>query len=104
MVRDAGLDAGVAGSVVTALGFLELSFAAALLVAWHRRWPLFVCLASMLLATAVVGMHSPRYFGAAFNPLTLNLAVASLAGIDLLVVGRIPSAARCLRRSGQEGA
>ena len=100
LVRDAGLAADVAGSVVTALGILELSFAAALLVAWHRRWPLFVCLAVMLIATAAVGMNSPRYFGAAFNPFTLNLAVACLASIDLLVVGSIPSAGRCLRRPG----
>jgi uncharacterized membrane protein YphA (DoxX/SURF4 family) len=104
MVRDAGVAAAVAGSTVTALGILELSFAAALLVAWHRRWPLFVCLALMLLATAVVGMNSPRYFSAAFNPFTLNLAVACLASIDLMVVGRIPSAARCLRRPGPEKA
>ena len=104
MVRDAGLAADVAGCVVTALGILELSFAVALLVAWHRRWPLFVCLALMLLATAAVGMNSPRYFSAAFNPFTLNLAVACLASIDLLVVGSIPSAARCLRRAGPEKA
>jgi uncharacterized membrane protein YphA (DoxX/SURF4 family) len=104
MVRDAGLAAGVAGSVVTSLGILELSFAAALLVAWHRRWPLLVCLGLMLVATAAVGINSPRYFSAAFNPFTLNLAVACLAGIDLLVVGSIPSAARCLRRPGPEKA
>jgi uncharacterized membrane protein YphA (DoxX/SURF4 family) len=72
MVRDAGLAAGVAGSVVTALGILELSFAAALLVAWHRRWPLFVCFGLMLVATAAVGINSPRYFSAAFNPFTLT--------------------------------
>jgi uncharacterized membrane protein YphA (DoxX/SURF4 family) len=104
MVRDAGFGAGLAGSVVTALGILELSFAAALLVAWHRRWPLFVCLALMLLATAGVAINSPRYFIAAFNPFTLNLAIACLASIDLLVVGSIPSAARCLRRPGPEKA
>jgi hypothetical protein len=104
MVRDAGLAAGAAASVVTALGILELAFAAALLLVWHRRWPLVVCLALMALATAAVGMNSPRYFGAAFNPFTLNLAVACLAGIDLLVVGSIPSAARCLRRPGPEKA
>jgi hypothetical protein len=104
MLRDAGVAAGVTGFAVTALGILELLFAAALLVAWHRRWPLFVCLALMLFATAAVGMNSPRYFGAAFNPFTLNLAVASLASIDLLVVGSIPSAARCLRRPGPEKA
>jgi uncharacterized membrane protein YphA (DoxX/SURF4 family) len=104
MVRDAGFAAGVAGFVVTAVGILELMFAAALLLAWHRRWPLFFCLTLMLLTTAAVGMNSPRYFGAAFNPFTLNLAVACLAGIDLLVVGSIPSAARCLRRPGPERA
>jgi len=102
MVRDAGLAAGIAHSVVTALGVLELSFAVVLLVAWHRRWPLFVCLAFMLVATAAVGINSPRYFGAAFNPFTLNLAVACLTLIDLLVLGSIPSAARCLRRPGPE--
>jgi hypothetical protein len=104
MVRDAGQASSVASSVVGALGVLELSFAAALLVAWPRRWPLFVCLVSMLLATTAVGMSSPRYFSAAFNPFTLNLAVACLASIDLLVVGSIPSAARCLRRPGPEKA
>jgi hypothetical protein len=56
----------------------------------------------MLLATVAVGINSPRYFSAAFNPLTLNLAIACLASIDLLVVGNIPSAARCLRRPGPE--
>jgi hypothetical protein len=102
MLRDAGFAAGMAGPVVTALGILEMSFALVLLVAWHRRWPLFVCIGLMILATAAVGMNSPRYFTAAFNPLTLNLAIASLATIDLLVVGSIPSAARCLRRPASE--
>ena len=100
MVRDAGFAAGVADSIVTALGILEMSFAAVLLVAWHRRWPLIVSLSLMLIATVTVGMNSPRYFGAAFSPFTLNLAVAGLASIDLLVVGTIPSAARCRRRPG----
>lgn len=102
MLRDAGVAAAATGFAVTALGILELSFAAALLVAWHRRWPMFVCLGSMLLATVAVGLNSPRYFQAAFNPLTLNLAVACLASIDLLVLGSIPSAARCLRRPSPE--
>ena len=58
----------------------------------------------MLVATATVGLNSPRYFEAAFNPASLNLAVASLAAIDLLVLGSIPSAARCLRRPRPEKA
>jgi hypothetical protein len=102
MLRDAGVAAGVTNFAVIALGILELSFAATVLVAWHRRWPMFVCLGLMLFATTAVGMNSPRYFGAAFNPLTLNLAVACLAGIDILVLGSIPSATRCQRRPTAE--
>jgi DoxX-like protein/polyketide cyclase/dehydrase/lipid transport protein len=104
MLQDAGVSAGVTNAAVIALGMSELAFAALLLIAWHRRWPVFVCLGSMLLATLVVGLNSPRYFAAAFNPASLNLAVASLAAIDLMVLGSIPSAARCLRRPGPERA
>jgi DoxX-like family len=104
MLHDVGVSAGVTNTAVIALGISELAFAAALLVAWHRRWPVFVCLGSMLLATVVVGLNSPRYFEAAFNQASLNLAVASLAAIDLLVLGSIPSAARCLRHPCSEEA
>jgi hypothetical protein len=67
---------------VVTLGLLELVLAAALLIAWHRRWPLVTCFVATV----------------AFNPVSLNLAVVCLAAIDLLVLGSIPSAARCLRR------
>jgi hypothetical protein len=49
-------------------------------------------------ATIGVAVNSPRYLGAAFNPVSLNLAVLCLAVIDLLVLGGLPSAARCRRR------
>jgi hypothetical protein len=104
MLRDVGVSAGITNIAVIALGMLELAFAAVLLVAWHRRWPVYVCLGSMLLATAVVGLNSPRYLEAAFNPVSLNLAVVCLAGIDLLVLGSIPSAARCMRHPCPEKA
>jgi hypothetical protein len=52
----------------------------------------------MAAATTVVGLYSPRFIDAAFNPIALNLAVAALAAIDLLVIGNVPSAARCRRR------
>ena len=56
----------------------------------------------MPVASAVIGVLSPRFFAAAFNPFSLNLAVVSLAAIDLLVLSRVPSAARCLRRPASE--
>lgn len=104
MLRDVGVPTGVTNITVIAFGILEMAFAAALLVFWHRRWPVSVCLGSMILATTVVGLNSSRYFEAAFNPASLNLAVVCLAAIDLLVLGSIPSAARCLRRPPLEKA
>jgi hypothetical protein len=102
MLRDVGVTVSVANIEVIALGILELGLAAALLTAWHRRWPVAVSLGAMLLATTVVGLSSPRYFGAAFNPASLNLAVASLAAIDLLVLRDLPSATRCRRHPSLE--
>jgi hypothetical protein len=102
MFRDVGVSAGVTDTAVVALGVLELAFAVMLVAAWQRRWPVTVCLGSMLVATAAVGLQSPRFFASAFNPAALNLAVASLAAIDLLVLGGIPSAGRCLRRPSPE--
>ena len=102
MLRDAGLSSAIADTAVVALGGIELAFAMVLLAAWRRRWPLLVCLAVMLAATVTVGLFSPRYLTAAFNPMSLNTAVASLAVIDLLVLEHVPSAARCLRRPRPE--
>jgi uncharacterized membrane protein YphA (DoxX/SURF4 family) len=98
MLRDAGVDAEGTGALLTLLGIAELLLALCLLVFWHRRWPPLVCLGLMLLATIGVAMTSPRYLGAAFNPVSLNLAVACLAAIDLMILKGLPSAARCRRR------
>jgi uncharacterized membrane protein YphA (DoxX/SURF4 family) len=102
MLGDAGISAAVRQIVLAALGVSEMAFAAALLIAGCRRWPAWVCLASMAVATLVVGVNSPRFFAGAFNPFSLNVAVAALAAIDLLVLGGVPSAARCLRRPAQD--
>ena len=104
MLRDAGVAAGVTGSVVTALGILELAFAVALLFAWHRRWPVFVCL----------GVDAPGHRGGraeftailrgGVQPVHAESRGRLPRGIDLLVLGSIPSAARCLRRPCPEKA
>ena len=98
MLTDGGVAPDERYLVLNLLGIAELVFAGTLLIAWRRRWPLLACMASMVAATAIVGVHSPRFFEAAFNPLSLNLVVASLAAIDLLVLASVPTATRCLRR------
>jgi len=104
MLEDAGIPAAAGAMARTALGTCELALAATLLVAWCRRLPAWVSLALMPIATAVVGVQSPRFFAAAFNPFSLNAAVAALAAIDLLVLAGVPSASRCLRRPRSEHA
>jgi uncharacterized membrane protein YphA (DoxX/SURF4 family) len=98
MLRDAGIAAQSTWAVLVLLGVVELLIALCLLIFWRRRWPSLLCLGLIVLATIGVAVNSPRYLGAAFNPVSLNLAVACLAVVDLLVISGLPSAARCRRR------
>jgi hypothetical protein len=104
MLEDAGIPADAGSIALAALGTCELALAAALLLAWCRRWPAWVSLALMPIATALVGVHSSRFFTAAFNPFSLNVAVAALAAVDLLVLAGVPSASNCLRHPPSEHA
>jgi hypothetical protein len=51
----------------------------------------------MAAATIGVAVNSPRYLGAAFTPVSINVAVACLAAVDLLLLAGLPSAVRCRR-------
>jgi hypothetical protein len=102
MFRDAGVAAESTGALLTLLGTAELLLAVCLMVFWHRRWPPMVCLGLVLLATIGVAVTSPRYLGAAFNPVSLNLAVACLTSIDRIILKGLPSAAHCRRRPASE--
>jgi hypothetical protein len=91
MMEAIGVPATHAVPLVAALGVSELAVAVALLAAWTRSWPAWLCLIAMPIATAVVGLSSPVFFGAAFNPFSLNVSVAALAAVDLLVIAGVPS-------------
>jgi hypothetical protein len=101
MLRDAHVPSGLVEAALTAFGLAEVILAVVLLLFGNRRWPAVVCLALMVAATIGVAAFSPRYLGAAFNPVSLNASVAALALVDLLVHADVPSAARC-RRSPSE--
>jgi hypothetical protein len=102
LLYDAGIAATAAPTALIALGVVEVLFAAVLLTAWHQRWPLWLCLGAMVLATADVALNSPRFLTAAFNPASMNGAVACLAAIDALVITGVPSSAACRRRPDPE--
>lgn len=72
-----------AWTLVVAAGVAEIAFAACLLLLWRRRWPALACLAFVVPVTVLVAFASPQLFLGAFNPLTLNVAVAALAVVDL---------------------
>ncbi|HEX9636889.1 MAG TPA: DoxX-like family protein [Acidobacteriota bacterium] len=98
MMEAAGMPTTQSVAAVAALGLAELALAVTLVVAWSRTWPLWLCLVAMSIATTVVSLCSPAFFGAAFNPFSLNLSASALAAVDLLVMAGVPSAGRCLRR------
>lgn len=98
MLRNAGIPGGDVAAALAAFGLAEVGLALALLVFWHRRWPSLLCLAFAVGTTIGVAVTSPTYLGGAFNPLTLNIAVAALAAVDLLALPGLPSASRCRRQ------
>jgi hypothetical protein len=104
MPGDLGISEPGVGAAVAALGIAELALAAALVLAWRRRWPIAICATFAIIATAVVAVASPRYLGAAFNPVTLNLGVLCLAAIDLMALSGLPTAGRCRRSPEGVGA
>jgi len=88
MLRDAGIAEGRLNFVLTMFGFGELFLAACLLLCWRKRWPAFVCIGLMFAATLGVAVGSPRFLSAAFNPVSLNFAVASLAIMDVIALSQ----------------
>lgn len=49
MLRDAGIGSDAITTTLRLLGTAEIAFAAALAIAWCRRWPLWICVASLAL-------------------------------------------------------
>ena len=101
MLRDAGVgDSRLLGAMSLA-GWLEVGFALVLILFWNARWPLWITIAAMIGATVAVGIQSPAYLHAAFNPVTLNLAVAALATCGLVARRTLPTAKNCLRKPAE---
>ena len=97
MMRNAGMPDNAVFAAIITLGAVEVALALCLLIFWVRRWPVIVSGFAVCLATVSVAVTSPRYFGGAFNPASLNIAVACLALLDWIVLDATPSASRCRR-------
>lgn len=98
MLMDAGSSLSSANALLPVIGLLELLFGLALFACWRVRWLFQISILLMVAATVTVSWASPRYLVGAFNPISLNLAVAALSLIGYIAGAEIPSARRCRRR------
>ncbi|HET9131543.1 MAG TPA: DoxX-like family protein, partial [Terriglobia bacterium] len=101
MLADAGWSAEIIPIAVRWAGIAEVAFGLLMLLAWRVRSLFAVTVVVMLAALAFVGMESPRFLSAAFNPVTLNLSMIALSLIGLISGRDLPSASRCLRKRGE---
>ena len=90
--------ASLVHTAVTVAGLVEVFFSIVLLVLWRHGWPLWLTLGLMLFGIPAVAITAPGYLSAAFNPLTLNLALAALAAIAIIARRDLPTCTRCRRQ------
>jgi hypothetical protein len=88
--------------LVPVIGIVEIAIAAWAMWSWRSRSFFVFNVIAMLAALANVAILSPSYLVAAFNPVTLNLAMIALSVIGYLAAAEIPSASRCLRQPPKE--
>jgi uncharacterized membrane protein YphA (DoxX/SURF4 family) len=81
-----------------ALGVAEIAMGILVLTTWNRRIALIATALFMVLATIGVAVRSSQFLPAAFNPITLNVAVLALCIVGLIASRSLPTAGRCLRK------
>jgi len=101
MLHQAGISDAYLSRVMASIGWAEVCFALVIVVCWKSRWPLWLTILAMIAATAGVAISSPEYLTAAFNPITLNLAVIVLAVVGLLAGTALPAASNCRRKPAE---
>lgn len=100
MIAAVGLSAGF----VPVIGWIELVLAALAFVTWRWRPFFLLNVAAMIGALVGVALTSPSYLVAAFNPVTLDIAMIALSVVGFAAAGELPYAARCLRKPPKEAA
>ena len=100
MLAQSGLPLGL----LPWIGVLEISLGSLILYSWNWR-PIFLAnLALMILATLAVAVNSPVYLRAAFNPVTLNLAISALCFAGWFSSATLASSRHCRRKRSKEQA
>ncbi len=89
---------GLSSAWLPWFGGAEVAFGLLGLVLWRWRGYLSLTAAAMAAALVGVALRSPAYLTAAFNPVTLNGGVFSLAAVAWLAWSFSAFAGRCRRR------
>ena len=92
-----GLPQSHAKQVVRAVGAVEAGFAVATVAAGNKRWPFVIALAAMPTLAIGAAKADSSILAKAFNPASLGIAVAALAGVALATTDGRPSGRRPLR-------
>jgi uncharacterized membrane protein YphA (DoxX/SURF4 family) len=98
MLAQAGMPVGL----LPWIGVLEILFGALILYGWNWRSIFLANIAFMVLGTVAVALNSPVYLTAAFNPVTLNLAMIALSIVGWLSSATLASSRRCRRLAPKE--
>jgi DoxX-like family len=96
--------AGVALKFLPWIGGLEVLVGLFILLTWHWRAAFAANAFLMILALIAVAINSRAYLEAAFNPVSLNLAVIALSIAGWIASRRLPSSKTCLRSAQKEQA
>jgi hypothetical protein len=91
--------AGLPSRLLPAIGALEVVFAVVTLLSWQWRSLFLVNILAMVAALAAIGLQSPSYLVAAFNPVTLNVGMVLLSMVGYFSAAELPSASQCLRHA-----
>ena len=97
MLRAVGVRGDLETLALVLIAMAEIAFGVAYLVAWRWRPMFLVTIGVMVVLAFGTLASSPGLFTAAFNPFSLDLAVAALAGIGWISSRRLPSAAHTRR-------
>jgi hypothetical protein len=95
--RSLGLGPTGARRAVRAAGAVEVAMAATVVARGGTRWPHLVTLAAMPVLAVGAGSRDRSILSRAFNPASLGLAMAALAGVALATTEGRPSGRRPLR-------
>jgi hypothetical protein len=95
---------GVSLALLPWIGVGESLLGLVVLCTWRWRGVFLMNIVIMVFATIAVAVNSPSYIKAAFNPITLNLAVIALSIVGWVALRHAPSARRCRRTANEEKA